>query len=284
MLFINTRPVERANALNEGLRLMGLADTEILSLPLLALTPVTLSEQQQVSIQRLLSAYYDVLVVVSPTAGRLGCQYLNKAIATYPQPNSSLSSCKQSVQAEVVSVGKATAKVLKQQGISTTIPNINSNEGMLALECMQKLSHRHKVMVWRGQGGRELLIDTLRQRGVQVDVIELYQRQLPPQTTDLYQQYLPKLISLKEVKTASSRSLIANVLISSGDSFQHWQTLVKQAQQHSLHTPTPHVPTLADFHYLVLGQRLAKLIEQHQFSYQMLENLNAISVRQAFNE
>ena len=45
-----------------------------------------------------------------------------------------------------------------------------------------------RLLVLRGEGGRNLVREHLTTQGVRVDYIELYRRQLPAQTASLWQQ------------------------------------------------------------------------------------------------
>ena len=76
-----------------------------------------------------------------------------------------------------VAVGEATADKLKHCGINTVItPKEHTSEGVLALHELRKLQNK-KVIIVRGNGGRELMADSLTQQGACVEYIEAYQRQ-----------------------------------------------------------------------------------------------------------
>jgi len=72
-------------------------------------------------------------------------------------------------------IGTATAAALTQLGHRVDItPKMMSSEGLLAEPALQVASQR--VLIVRGQGGRELLRETLTQRGCTVEVCEVYER------------------------------------------------------------------------------------------------------------
>ena len=75
MLFINTRPQDRAENLSHALRM---AQIEVLDLPLLELVAQPWSDSLSELYQRLPST--QVIVVVSPTAVEIGMDYLTKAL------------------------------------------------------------------------------------------------------------------------------------------------------------------------------------------------------------
>jgi uroporphyrinogen-III synthase len=81
----------------------------------------------------------------------------------------------------LVTVGEGTAKALQKYGkLSDLCPSEQSNsEALLALPEMQQVRGKH-IVIFRGEGGgRELLADTLRQRGASVVYAEVYRRAKP---------------------------------------------------------------------------------------------------------
>lgn len=77
-------------------------------------------------------------------------------------------------------VGKASAAELRRHGIATVIvPDDRfDSEALLALPELNDIAGQ-RIVVFRGDGGRELLGDTLRARGAQVDYVECYRRSRP---------------------------------------------------------------------------------------------------------
>ncbi len=81
---------------------------------------------------------------------------------------------------QIAAVGKATAKALDEHGLEATLVPKSSmdSEGLLALPQLQDVAGRQIVIV-RGNGGRELIRETLEERGAKVEYIEVYRRQIP---------------------------------------------------------------------------------------------------------
>lgn len=79
-------------------------------------------------------------------------------------------------------VGQGTAKVLAERGIGGCVVPAErfDSEALLALPALQadRVAGR-RVAIFRGDGGRELLADTLRARGAIVDCIPCYRRSPP---------------------------------------------------------------------------------------------------------
>jgi uroporphyrinogen-III synthase len=81
--------------------------------------------------------------------------------------------------------GPGTAEALAAIGIEARIPGTTlDSEGLLALPELRDMRGR-RVVVFRGEGGRDLLVDTLRERGAVVDTIACYRRAAPSQARGL---------------------------------------------------------------------------------------------------
>jgi len=76
--------------------------------------------------------------------------------------------------------GPGTADALAAVGIDNArIPATTlDSEGLLALPELTDVARR-RVIVFRGEGGRDLLVDTLRARGAHVDTVACYRRAAP---------------------------------------------------------------------------------------------------------
>jgi len=84
------------------------------------------------------------------------------------------------------SVGPATADELKQHGVDSTFVEPAGSEGLLLLPQLQQPEGK-QVLIVRGLGGRELLSDTLSQRGATVRYLEVYER-VKVTKTDLWER------------------------------------------------------------------------------------------------
>lgn len=171
---LNTRPAAQAAALSSALRQAGFQVSE---LPLIAIVPCTLAASER----RLLLDLdrYDGVLFISANAARLGLD----AIADYwPQWPHAL---------PVYAPAAGTAAPLRAAGLDVEVAVASADsEGLLQLPSLQQVAGK-RFLLMRGVGGRELLRQSLQQRGAQVDVLELYQRQLPADTHTRWQQLSP---------------------------------------------------------------------------------------------
>jgi uroporphyrinogen-III synthase len=76
----------------------------------------------------------------------------------------------------LAAIGPSTRNALEQIGLDLDIePDGFDSESLLTHRQLTKLEG-HRVFIVRGAGGRELLGDTLRERGATVDYVEVYRR------------------------------------------------------------------------------------------------------------
>ncbi|MGC3962027.1 MAG: uroporphyrinogen-III synthase [Rhodocyclaceae bacterium] len=80
----------------------------------------------------------------------------------------------------VATVGPSSARALQARGFDDVIAPTNGfdSESVLALPAFSADAVRNKrVLILRGDGGRELIAETLRERGATVDLVGCYRRQ-----------------------------------------------------------------------------------------------------------
>lgn len=113
-------------------------------------------------------------------------------------------------------VGRATAKALDEVGLDPTlVPARMDSEGLLALPGLRDMQGK-SVMILRGNGGRELICDTLRERGARVEQVEVYRRALPQRPAGAA-NLVKNWSQLVDVVTASSNAVLDNLFTLLGD-------------------------------------------------------------------
>ena len=299
-IVINTRPVERAAPLTQHLQAAGLV---VIEMPMLTLRPRPTTDLDIALMHQWLAGAYKALVVVSPTAAASGLavwQSLEHEKRKYKAKDGNDNYAQRlskglSLPSPLVAVGEATAAEFSQVRIDTTDyqilqPETANNEGMLAMTEIDSLQAGDKLLIWRGLGGRRLLVDTLQARGVHIDSIAWYERTMPIEAMAQYQQWQQDFLTHS---TTSSQQPKPIVVISSAAAFEHWSNIVNDDQSKTLEkkqntdavadiAERPSL-TLKDFSYVVLGERLANMVAAQQLSYWRVEDLSPDTILSAIH-
>jgi uroporphyrinogen-III synthase len=186
-----TRPRDQAAQLARSIEQAGGVP---LLFPLLEIAAAQDSQALHEQISRL--AQFDLAIFISPNAVRygveairavgadnVGAQFIarfaqtNRAINCAPTSSSAINEGGLSPSLKIATVGQGSAKALRELGITDIIAPTGrfDSEGLLALPELQNVSG-WRVMIFRGDGGRELLGDTLKARGAMVEYAACYQR------------------------------------------------------------------------------------------------------------
>lgn len=154
-----TRPAAQAADFMDRLETLGAAP---FLFPALAILPASRPEALAAILARL--DRYDLAIFISPTAAERGLA------AAGPWP----------ARLKVAAVGRGTGQALAEAGITEVLtPDTGADsEHLLALPEFEAMAGK-RIVIFRGEGGRELLADTLRGRGAHVDYAECYRRGLP---------------------------------------------------------------------------------------------------------
>ncbi len=158
-----TRP--RAQALQLNRRIEQAGGIPLLY-PLLDIAPAPNPAALDEQVARL--GKFDLAVFISPNAVNYGMAAI-RAAGAMP------------AGLKVAAVGQGSARALRQQGVSAIIAPQDrfDSEALLGLPELQQV-RGWRVMIFRGNGGRELLGDSLRARGAEVEYAECYVRSKPP--------------------------------------------------------------------------------------------------------
>lgn len=154
-----TRPAGQQQALVQRLERAGFQVTHQPALRIERLPPdaATLRCLQDID-------HYHAVFFVSTNAARFALEILEQYWPQWP------------VGVHWLAVGPATADVLAMAGLPVEAPLTGfDTEAVLTLDALGDL-HGKRVLICRGDGGRELMAESLRHRGAEVDVLALYQR------------------------------------------------------------------------------------------------------------
>jgi len=120
------------------------------------------------------------------------------------------------IDIEIAAVGGATAQALTEVGLDPTlIPKRMDSEGLLALPGLQSVADK-TIYILRGDGGRELIRETLLERGAEVRVVDVYRRQIPQQAKGI-RNLLNHWSNLVQIATASSNQILDNLFTLLGE-------------------------------------------------------------------
>lgn len=159
---IVTRPEGQAAPLMASLQQAG---AQPLSIPLLAVEALPEQHDQRTTLLNL--DLFHKVICISPNAAQL---FLERMDQYWPQPP---------VGVLWVTPGQGSAKALEQWDLPVVYPTEGDNsEAMLNLPALQNV-RGEKILLCKGEAGRELLYEQLSERGAQVTVLPLYRRVCP---------------------------------------------------------------------------------------------------------
>ena len=185
-----TRPVHQSAGWRQLLESRGV---HVDSIPLLEIAPVQEPGAVQAVKGRILDFdQFEHAIFVSQNAVQFGFDWLDDYWPQLPQGP------------RYYAIGAATARAIRQRGAEpeACAGDTMDSEALLALPSLQN-PHGERVIIFRGQGGRPLIGDTLESRGARIDYCELYQRLLPASAQQQLRDYAqtPDAITLHSGET-----------------------------------------------------------------------------------
>ena len=163
-----TRPAGQAGTLIKKLENLG---ANVVHFPVIA---ISAEKNQQQALAQARSLYtYDIAIFISRNAAIYGSA-LVKQSGQWPD------------NTQVAAIGDSTAQQLQELGISTDIvaSGTANSENLLSTSAMNSVAGK-RILIFRGNGGREKLADTLRERGATVDYLQCYERKRPNNKSDI---------------------------------------------------------------------------------------------------
>lgn len=188
-LIMITRPAHQAGPLMKAIEAAGGLNFPF---PTLEIKPADLSPADKKILQQI--NHYDIIIFISPNAVEIGLDQINEHTPINNRPL-------------IATIGQGSAHALNNKlgKMPDIVPHEKFNsEGLLTTEAMQNVANK-RILIIRGNAGREHLKVTLEQRGATVDYLNVYQRikpQLP--TTDLRQHLQNQQIAAIVITSAES--------------------------------------------------------------------------------
>lgn len=155
-----------------------------------------------------LLAQQDLLIAISAHAVEQADLWLRQQAKSWPR-------------IPTFAVGTATAASWQACHIDAITPTDARSEGLLALPELMAV-HGKRVLILRGDGGREFLATQLQHRGARVNYCECYQREWPQ---------LDGSALCTQWRTAG----VDSVIISSGEILRRFLQLIPEQDRHWLH-------------------------------------------------
>jgi uroporphyrinogen-III synthase len=186
-----TRPAGQAQGLCD---LVIAAGARVIRLPAIEILPPA----DPADLDRVINVLdqYDLAVFISVNAVQTGLAAI-QSVRSWPDT------------LKLATVGPASAAAVAACGLSVDLQPAQSysSEGLLELDELQDL-HDRRVVIFRGNGGRDTLRDALSARGAQVEYVEVYRRGCPPDGDKLLQLLRRNEL---DVITATSNETLQNL-------------------------------------------------------------------------
>ncbi len=222
-----TRPAGQAERL---CKLIAAAGGEAFCLPAIdILDPVDLYHLENVAANL---ASYDLAVFISVNAVTRGLDFITVHGGAWP------------ANVRIATVGVRSAEALTPYGLTADLVPAHrfSSEGLLALDELQDMRGQ-RVVIFRANGGRKTLHDTLAERGAEVDYVEVYRRACP-------------VVDPREILPYWQPGALDVITITSNETLQNLFTMAGVEGQ----------PQLRGIPLLVVSERQAVLAQQLGFA------------------
>ena len=172
-----TRPAHQSAEQIAQLKQLGV---DVVTLPVLEIKPFSPpATEYHLAKSRILDLdLYQHVIFISANAARIGAELIDDYWPQLP------------IKVCWLAIGKITAATLANYGIDAESSTLGyDSEALLESSALQDVSDS-RILIIRGQGGREKLAETLRERGAQVEYADLYQRVRPVYNDTLIEETL----------------------------------------------------------------------------------------------
>lgn len=223
-----TRAAHQSGKLVDALRALGAEPVEV---PLLEIQPPLTFDPLDRALRNL-AAYHWILFTSANTVRAVANRARELAIplATYRRSPDRLSrESPDSRQARIAAVGAATADALTQEGLTVDlVPQRYVAESLIESLSAQSQLTGQRILLARAQVARDIIPDSLRAAGAQVDVVDAYRNVLPANAAHLLR--------------AALAQPVAAALFTSSSTVEH---LAEAARQAGIPFPLPGVAAIS---------------------------------------
>jgi uroporphyrinogen-III synthase len=214
LIVLITRPATQADKLRQAIEHDG---AKVLSFPLIEINALVDAQAIQDLKNKVLALdSYQALIFVSNNAVLYGGEFISNYWPQFP------------VGIDVIAVGPTTAQAAEERLSCKVIrPSEGmSSEDILRLPQLQAVTGK-KIGIVRGQGGRELLADTLRERDAVVEYLEAYTRTpLDYESADFCEKLRSASVNVLTVNSGESLDRLTLLLADNTDMMQQLDLLV----------------------------------------------------------
>ena len=205
-----TRPEQQAEALCESIENLG---GTAIRFPVIEIT----QSENQLAVKTILDniPQYDIGIFISKNAVDWTMKMLDEK-SSAPK-KSSLD------KLILIAIGAATAETLEQVLSVQVVTNSGVNsEALLELDALgAEVICGKKIIIFRGEGGRQFLATTLRERGAKVDYAEVYRRDCPEYARDV----------IDKIWTSNNPDV---VIVTSNNGLENLFSLLNEEQRNTL--------------------------------------------------
>ena len=163
---------------DELVRQLDGAMIKVLCIPITRIEEI--KQDEHIKINILDFEHCDIAIFVSVNAARIGLSLLEKYRPILPQHMAYLA------------IGAQTAKCVSDHNLKVISPSLETTEGLLSLRALKDVRSK-RIIIFRGQGGREKLACELVKRGAQVTYSEVYRRVTDEQNLKNVLEVLPSI-------------------------------------------------------------------------------------------
>ena len=236
-LVMVTRPAHQAEPLCQLLEQNG---ASVLRFPVIEITDAS-DQPALLDVLRRLEQF-DMAIFISPNAVSRIMNLLHTHKMHLPE------------ELTLATIGKGSARELKSfTGRAPDIvpASVFNSEALLEMEAMAPVSGK-KIVIFRGEGGRELLAETLRERGANVEYADAYRRIKPD-------------ADVAALQRSWARGGPDFIIVSSGEGLRNLFEMVGQLAQH----------WLRDTRLVVVNPRLIGIAKELGFKHEPIVSSEA---------